>query len=264
LEFGALNLEFGILKTMEPNQYKYMFEVEDHHWWYVGNHENFLSLLHRKNILKDGINVLDAGCGTGKWLEILKQSNKITETGIDYEEIALEFARTRGNLNLRIGDINQCIFKESSFDLITSFDVICNTNVDDSVALKNLNFYLKEDGYLLLTLPAFQFLHSKHDEMVHQNKRYRKKQLKKLIENNGFEVVKISYCVHLLFPVAILKRVFDKIFSANKEDHNEVKLPSTTINQIFLAIMRFENFLFRFISFPFGLSVLVLAKKRSS
>jgi SAM-dependent methyltransferase len=239
-----------------------MFEAEDHHWWYVGNHENFLNILQRKNIIKNGITVLDAGCGTGKWLEILKKSYKINETGIDYNETALEYSRTRGKINFRLGDINKCIFNESSFDLITSFDVICNSNIDETIAIKNFQSYLRNDEYLLLTVPAFQFLLSKHDEVVHQNKRYRKKQIKLLLENNGFEIIKISYSVCLLFPLALIKRILNKLFASKVEEHNEVKMPPKIINQLFLLVMRAENFLLRYISLPFGLSVFVLAKKK--
>lgn len=240
-----------------------MFEAEDHHWWYVGNHENFLNILQRKNIFKNGIIVLDAGCGTGKWMEILKKSYKINETGIDYNETALEYARTRGKINFRQGDINKCIFNESSFDLITSFDVIAHHNVNDSLAIKNFNTYLNNEGYLLLTVPAYQFLHSKHDEVVQQDKRYNRKQIKLLLENNDFEIIKISYSVCLLFPLALIKRILNKLFACKVEEHNEVKMPPKIINQLFLLVMRAENFLLRYISLPFGLSVLVLAKKKS-
>jgi len=248
---------------MESNQYKFMFEVEDHHWWYVGNHENFLTLLQRHDILKDEIYVLDAGCGTGRWLEILKKSNTIFETGIDNQEIALEYARTRSKMNLRLENINKCIFKESSFDLITCFDVIYHRDVNDELAIQNFKKYLRNGGCLLLTVPAYSFLYSKHDEVVHTNKRYTKKQIKILLEKNGFEIIKISYAVSLLFPFALIKRILDKLFFTNKNDnkeHNEVKMPSKRINQIFLSVMRFENFLLKYISLPFGLSVIVLAK----
>jgi SAM-dependent methyltransferase len=246
---------------MELNQYKYMFEVEDRHWWFVANHERFLNLLQRKNILKDGAAVLDAGCGTGKWLERLKNAGNISETGIDYEEKALEYAASRGMLNLQLGDVNQRIFAESSFDLVTSFDVICNANVGDTAAIKNFHTCLKPSAYLLLSVPAYQFLHSRHDEVVHQNKRYTRKQVKWLLKNNDFEVVKISYCMCLLFPIALLKRISDKLFAAKHADHNEVKMPLGFINKFFLGVMRFENLLLRYICLPFGLSVYVLARK---
>jgi SAM-dependent methyltransferase len=246
---------------MELNQYKFMFEVEDHHWWYVGNHAYYLSLLQQCGVLSDCLTVLDAGCGTGRWLALLKASNNLHETGIDYQEVALDYAKSRGQLNLQLADLNQVAFDDSSFDLITSFDVICNTNVDDQRAIQSFYRWLRPGGYLLLNLPAYQFLLSKHDQVVHQNKRYRKRQLRFLLESRGFEVKKISYRVSFLFPIALIKRAIDKLVGSKDASHNEVKMPNKIINHIFLSIMRGENLLLRFLSLPLGLSVTVLAKK---
>jgi SAM-dependent methyltransferase len=249
---------------MQADQYRFMFEAEDHHWWYVGNHEIFLTILKGEKILKNGIKVLDAGCGTGRWLQVLKESCEIYETGVDNREIALNYSGTRGEMNLVLGDINSCLFNQSSFDLITSFDVIYHRDVDDDLAVKNFHSYLKKDGYLLLTVPAYSFLYSKHDAVVFTKRRYTKKEIKSLLEKNGFEIVKLSYCVSLLFPFALIKRLIDKISPDKKEIHNEIKIPSWVVNQLFLLIMRFENYLLKSISFPFGLSLLALVKKRSS
>ena len=68
--------------------------------------------------------------------------------------------------------------------------------------------------------------------------------------------------VTILFPIALIKRTYDKIFSVKDSDHNEVKMPSKIINHLFLLLMRFENFLLKYMSLPFGLSVMVLAKKK--
>jgi SAM-dependent methyltransferase len=239
-----------------------MFEVEDRHWWYVGNHEIFLDLLKRSRILADGIQVLDAGCGTGKWLEILKSTRDIAETGIDYQPLALELAGTRGKLNLMAGDVNQKMFPEASFDLITCFDVICNRNVDDDTAIRNFRDSLKPGGHLLLTVPAYRMLLSRHDEMVHQNKRYTRKQLRRLMERHGLEVVKLTYGVSLLFPFALIKRLADKMFRSHATEHNEVEMPIGFVNQCFLLAMRTEKFLLKQFSLPFGLSVMVLARKK--
>lgn len=239
-----------------------MFEAEDKHWWYVGNHENFLSLLKRKDALKDHIQVLDAGCGTGKWLSILKNSNNIYETGLDFQPKALEYARTRGPFNLMKGDINEPIFTPGSFDLITCFDVLCNRHIDENKVLSHFNSYLKQNGHVLLTVPAYNFLKSKHDQVVHTGKRYTRKQLRLLLENNGFTIIKISYVVGFLFPIAFLKRMADKIFNMEKADHNEVKVPTRAVNAFFLWVMRAENRMLRYISLPFGLSVMALAVKK--
>lgn len=246
---------------MELNQYTYMFEAEDHHWWYRGNHEHFLRLLKQYKILKEGIAVLDAGCGTGKWLQRLTQLYNLTYTGIDYQPIALDLARTRGLSNLVQGDVNKCLFDKESYNLITSFDVLCNRNVDNTAALKNFHHYLSNGGHLLLTLPAYNFLKSTHDKVVHTGRRYTRKEVRTMLKQNGFDVIKITYSVSLLFPPALFKRIFDR-WSTSSEGHNEVKVPHPLVNRLFLGIMRIENFFLGFMALPFGLSVVALAKKR--
>jgi len=238
-----------------------MFEAEDKHWWYVGNRENFIRILLSKKLLKDGVKLLDAGCGTGGWLHTLKKSFNIHEVGMDNHEIAINYSRSRTGLNLVRGDLNNDTFEASSFDLITCFDVIYHREVDETRVIKNFHKYLKNGGYVLLTAPAYSFLYSKHDVVVHTKKRYTRKQVRALFESNSFEISKISYCLFLMFPFALLKRFFDKFSVSNTEDHNEVELPPKTINRLLLSVMRLENFISRFIPFPFGLSVLVLAKK---
>jgi SAM-dependent methyltransferase len=159
------------------------------------------------------------------------------------------------------GDINEYPFNLSSFDLITCFDVIYHRDVNDDLAIKNFRKYLKNGGHILLTVPAYSFLFSKHDEVVYTNKRYTRKQIKRLLKNNGFEVIRLSYCVCLLFPVAFIKRIFNKYTSSKDAAHNELKMPGKSVNRFLLFVMRIENFLLQYISLPFGLSVLVLAKK---
>jgi len=247
---------------MELNQYQYMFEAEDKHWWYVGNHENFMSLLKRQRLLKDHVRVLDAGCGTGKWLDLMKKSNTIIETGLDFQPKALEYARTRGAFNLLQGDVNAALFNPGSFDLITCFDVICNRHVEDNSVLSNFSSYLTSEGHLLITVPAYNFLKSKHDRVVHTGKRYTRKQLKQLLEKNGFSIIKLSYTVSFLFPLALVKRMTDKLSFTDTKNHNEVKIPPQIINKLFLCVMRIENTILKFISLPFGLSVMALAKKK--
>ena len=246
---------------MEPNQYRYMFEAEDRHWWYVANQERFLDLLKRHRLIRPGMKVLDAGCGTGRWLQVLTSAAPIEETGIDYSPLAIEMAKTRGPLHLEHGDLKTYPFPDSSFDLITSFDVICNINIEDEKMVQHFHHLLKDEGHLLMSLPAFKFLMGKHDRLVHQNKRYRLKTVKTMVNDNGFEIVKITYVMSLLFPFALVKRLAEKMAGDRKKEHNEVKVPGAFINKLFLSIARLENILIRHLPLPPGLSVMVLAKK---
>ncbi len=246
---------------MEENQYRYMFEVEDRHWWYAGNHEHFLQMVRKRGLLKTAARVLDAGCGTGRWLQRLKAAGEIVELGVDYSPLALELAAERGSLNLQQADLNTLELQDNAYDLITSFDVICNANIRDAQVVGRLRRFMKPGGYLLLSVPAYRFLMGEHDKRVYQDKRYTPASVRKLIRQNDLIVEHLTCGVCLLFPLALMKRLSEKVFKKKKAEHNEVKMPSKYINAFFLAIMRLENSLQSRISMPFGLSVIVLARK---
>ncbi len=247
---------------MDPIQYTYMREAEDHHWWYVGNHELFMKILKRDNVIKDGIRMLDAGCGTGGWLRFVKKSFSIHETGIDKYESALSFATADAPLNVIQGDVNELPFSPDCFDLISSLDVLYHREVDEKKAVSGICACLKNHGAFLVSVPAYSFLYSKHDKVVHTGRRYTKRRLKRLLVDNGFEIEKITYSVSLLFPFALIKRIFDKFSASETTDHNEVSMPPNAVNRLFLFIMRIENWLIQWCPMPFGLSVVALARKR--
>ncbi len=65
---------------------------------------------------------------------------------------------------------------------------------------------LPPNGILLVNVPAFESLHSPHDEAVMTGHRFRKPQIRQLLVPNGFVVRRLSYWTTLLFPLAVIAR----------------------------------------------------------
>ena len=122
-----------------------------------------LSLLD-KNI--KGQNILDAGCGTGIYSEILSDRSAIV-TGIDQSENMLFHARSR-NMNNKSKFIKAnfeeplSFFKESEFDGILSTLAISYVK-DLSVLFKDFNRILKKNAWLVFSTehPFFTFQYHK-------------------------------------------------------------------------------------------------------
>jgi len=79
-----------------------------------------------------------------------------------------------------------------------SIDTIICTNVlehleDENVALQNINSLLRENGKLLIIVPAFSFLFGSLDRISGHLRRYSKKYLSHLLLNNGFKIIKGQY-----------------------------------------------------------------------
>ena len=68
-------------------------ELEEHHWWYRGR-RRILGELLRRLALPAGVEILDAGCGSGRNMVDLARLG--TVTGLEISDISFERARERG------------------------------------------------------------------------------------------------------------------------------------------------------------------------
>jgi SAM-dependent methyltransferase len=248
---------------VEIKVYEEVFKAEDNYWWYVGLRNLVFLFIDRFSKKRNGIRILDAGCGTGKNLEICKRYNAF---GLDISKEALKFCIIRKLNNLIRGSVCELPFKANSFDVVISLDVLYHMEVENDVkALKRCYQVLDKDGMLILDVPAYNFLRSRWDKNVHTIRRYTLRELKEKVEQAGFEVDRITYRITALFPVAAIKRIVDKIFYKKSENlSSDLKPLHNTINNFLLGILLFENKLIKLgLTLPFGLSVYCVARKKT-
>ena len=162
---------------MDISEYKNIFENEESHFFYVGNHNMVLSLV--KRYLKPGkeIRILDAGCGTGLLAKKLEKFGVVT--GIDISPEAILYAKKRGIRAIK-ASVTKLPFKDETFDLVVSIDVLYHQNVENDLnALGEFKRVLKPNGILIVKVPAYNWLRGSHDIVVHTKHRYT---LEELIE----------------------------------------------------------------------------------
>lgn len=235
-----------------------MFQAEESHWWYLGMAAITRSLLDRHVHPLRRLKILDAGCGTGAAMKTyLDDYGDVT--GVDLYQEAVTLSRKRNIICLARASILDLPLAPASFDLVTSFDVLYERGVpDEARALREFFRVLLPGGYVLIRLPAYDWLRGQHDERVHTRRRYTKGLLKSLLEGSGFHIVHISYANTLLFPLALVKRISER-FSPLRSERSDLTLDRT--NEIFRRILSWEApFVSRF-GLPYGLSVFAVARK---
>ncbi len=197
---------------MLEKEYKIMNDFERNYWWYVGLHELILTFVEKKS-KGEKISVLDAGCGAGRMLELLKNQDI---TGFDYSQQAVDFCKAKGLQNISLNNINTWK-SERLYDVILSIDVICSTGIEDYTKIID-SFYssLKNDGILILNLPAFEILRRNHDKAVFVGKRFRLSELKNSLLKSGFKVDFITYRLPFLFFVILCEKFFQRLFNNNE------------------------------------------------
>ena len=247
---------------MEIYTYKEMYLNEEHHWWFAGT-RNILFSIMDKFVRKDkNIKILDIGCGTGIVMKKLESYGEAF--GIDISDEAILFCAKRGIKNIFKADAAKLPFENNNFDLITSFDVL--EHIDKPViALKEIYRVLNINGIAIISVPAYKFLWSSHDEALHHVTRFTISELKELILLNNFEILKISYFDFFLFPiialVRIIKNISQKIMNKNIKQ-TDLKNTSGLFNKILISILNLEAKILKKINFPYGVSILAIIKKK--
>ena len=126
--------------------------------------------------------------------------------------------------------------------------------------LQYLSELLNKNGQILITVPAFDFLFSNKDKVLLHYRRYTKKNIKKII-SKYFNITKLSYYNFFLFLPIVISIICLKIFRVSFIDYVEKK-PNIILNSILFQIFHSEKFLLNFLNFPFGISLIALAKKK--
>ena len=150
-----------------------------------------------KRILNKG-KILDWGCGYGHLSYLLKKRGFDIESYDINGEEELEQIRRRFGINCVYGDDGAEIpFSEGEFDAVVSCGVLEHVS-DESASLREIFRVLRENGYFFIYMLPNLYSHTEFiadikGRGVHP-KKYKRKQIRKSLISNGFEVLRISYC----------------------------------------------------------------------
>lgn len=238
-----------------------LFDLEPRHFWFQGRNRIINSFVEKVIGKPRGRVFLEVGCGTGFVLSLIEQKGFKVE-GMDILSKSLKLARLRTNAKLICGDFRKMRF-DKKYDVIGMFDVIEHI-ADDRLFLIRAANLLKHNGYIVVTVPANMLLWSQVDEISGHKRRYNKKNLISLFENSGFNIEAVSYYNFFLFSPQLLLRKFMKHRVNNDEillEGGLKKLPFL-VNYIFLILMSFESRIMKYLSLPFGTSLIIIGKKQ--
>lgn len=243
---------------MNPHEYDAMFAVEDRHWWYVGVRREVEAWLERLRGERTGPpRILDAGSGTGGLLANLRSEG--WKVGIEISPDAVRLARTRGNRLVR-GSVSALPFADASFDAVVSIDVLCHSGVEERQAVGEAARVLRPGGLLLVQVPAFDFLRGAHDAAVWTRRRYRRREVARILTDAGFAVRHAAYRNALLFPAAAVLRLLRRRRPNSREAaRSDVRPVPRAVNALLSGVLALERRVRR--GFPFGLSVLGVGEK---
>ena len=226
-------------------EYEELYQkVEEKHPWFVARRALFGSLAGDDKTAA----IIDVGCGTGIFLQHLKE--------LGYQNVA--GVETSDGMRRKFRDSTIGVFQkipERQFAKLFLLDVLEHVQDDHDMLRETFNV-LRPGGQLLLSVPAHPFLWSSHDETNRHFRRYRKRELREKLCSVGFIVERVSYWNMFLFPLCFLGRWLNGV---GKGAGLEIGTPASFY--IYGRLLCLENWLFRIVNLPIGVSLISVASK---
>ena len=231
---------------------------ESYSWWYVA----------RRKLLREAVAQAMRGKLEGRVLDLggaaqleISNSDCIRTVNAHSSLAVLAFRQIEGSRNLVCSSLEDLGFVSNSFDAVVAGDML-QMVPDDRKALRELRRILKDGGVLCLTVPAFPFLWGEDDEAYGHQRRYTASELRRKLNNSGFEISRVSYLVATGFLPSIVGRSFKDLFqkSTSRPISNG---DSRLANAAMVALLDLERHLIRYINLPFGTRVVCWARKPS-
>lgn len=244
---------------MNADEYTNMERMEATHWYYAGKREFARGWLLRVRPPRAADRLLDCGAGTGRFAQEMEAHCSVLVLDDHEEALRLLRARFRPEQILSLAG-DQVPLPDASLEYVTALDVLEHTP-DDRAVVQGFHRLLKPGGVALVTVPAGMALWSDWDVVLHHFRRYSRPQLTALFPAEHWEVRHVNYTNVFVYPAVWLVRKWRKRFPKKSGQlRSEDKLPAPWLN----ALLRwfFVRPAYWRVPFPFGVSLLLVARKR--
>jgi 2-polyprenyl-3-methyl-5-hydroxy-6-metoxy-1,4-benzoquinol methylase len=210
---------------------------------------DFWSKVKAKLILNlvEGKHVFDVGCGSGRLSKMLLDRG-FTVVAIDTDPKAVEIAKKKG-ITAYVTDINDWD-GEDKFDCIILGDVFEHIQ-EDKAAMRKIHGMLTPNGCMVVNVPAYQSLFSKHDFALGHKRRYSNKELKGKLRDSGFKIEYFRHWNLLALPITVGIKVSRKDYPHEEVANN--KFLSELLEKWLITESK--------INYLFGISILCKARK---
>ena len=242
---------------MDPAYAAVHAEEDRAHWWFIGRRAVILAEMARR-LPAGRARMAELGCGSGGMLEALARFG--TAVGVETDAALRARAQERG-LDVRAGALPDAIpLHPGRWDAVCLFDVLEHVD-DEAGALAACRRLLVPGGRLFVTVPAYAWLWSRHDELLGHRRRYTARGLRQVAERAGFTVERLTYFNTILAPPIMAVRI---VRAALRRPGHDLDRPAPWLNRALAACFSAEARLLRWTSPPFGISILLVARRADS
>ena len=263
----------------DSSEFQLRADIEDNHYWHVHRRKVLVDVLREVSPPSRTGRCLEIGCGIGTVTTHFNQNGYVVDYG-DYFENAVAIAKRRAEAKLGAAEAAKRRFMQvdatkdlglDGYQGMFLFDVIEHLP-DDLLVMTNVRKAIERatNPFVIVTVPAFQFLWSPWDDVEKHKRRYTRGSLVDVLERAGFTIERTTYLFAPLFFAALgvkgLRTVKNLVAPAPKAEHmaelaesknvdllNKVVVTAHAPERMWLGGRR---------GLPLGTSVLAVARPR--
>jgi 2-polyprenyl-3-methyl-5-hydroxy-6-metoxy-1,4-benzoquinol methylase len=200
---------------MDIKEYRQQ-ENKTRHPWETARLEVMLQLVEKHLNLNQKLQIADIGCGDTFIVDSMSQRYKqasflAVDTAFTADDME-NFAQNHASKKIQLIQ-NHREIAAKSIDLVLLMDVIEHIEYEADFLHELVNqSYITDNTLFFISVPAFQSSFTTHDEFLNHYRRYNQKQLKKVLQENGYQLVESGYFFFSLLKVRFLEKMRELIF----------------------------------------------------
>jgi SAM-dependent methyltransferase len=226
---------------------------EGDHWYYRSKLKAVQRLLNGRTLHK----VLDVGAGSGFFSRQLLAASSVDEAwcvDLNYLDES-DISESGKPIHFRKS------IDRVDADLVLLMDVLEHVD-DDAGLLREYIGKARADATFVISVPAFNFMWSPHDDFLGHKRRYTLADIEKVVAACGLRVESSTYFYAAVFPIAFAVRMFRKLFGAKRAPMSDMKTHARPVDAALYTMSTAELGLLPH-NRAFGLTAFCVARKPS-
>ncbi len=237
---------------MDPSYGQRYRDLYRRHWWWRARETAILRELRRLRPDSGWRRLLDVGCGDGLLFDRLAEFGEVE--GVE-PDLRLLDPKGPWRRSIHAVPFDESFRPTHRYDVILMLDVLEHL-ADATAALRHARSLLAPGGIMVITVPAFQWLWTRHDEFNHHVQRFDRSGFRILAGAGGLRILRERFLFQWLVPAKLLVRAVEKIRSNASAP---ASVPPGPVNWLLSLATRAELAISDVVPMPFGSSLMVSA-----
>lgn len=244
---------------MDHSIYQLFREQYEDNWYFAARADVLTAVIAPLCPAGRAFSIADVGGGTGSLLARVRQHGRAVAIEGDLQ--LAQVGRQLYGIPFVQGDLSHGVpLNDDTLDIVLMLDVLEHVE-DERALLSEVARVLRPHGRLVVSVPAFQALWSRHDELHHHKRRYSRRSLVDVLTAAGFACERVTYFNTLLFPLVYGSRSLERFSSRWRGSTTDYERGPRIMTAVLRWLFSLERRIIPRWNLPVGVSLLVLARR---